>query len=99
MKKKKKTGILTNGEQDIKIFELYKEVELQNNRLKTTNDHLEGLSIDIKEVCKCLKEQDKRIQKLETEVSRHSVWVSIITIGFGVLLTQFITRVWSIVGR
>jgi len=50
-------------------------------------------------VCDCLKEQDKRIQKLETEVSRHSVWVSIITIGFGVLLTQFITRVWSIVGR
>ena len=99
MADKEKTGILTNGEQDIKIFELYKEVELQNNRLKTTNDHLEGLSIDIKEVCKCLKEQDMRIQKLETEVSRHSVWVSIITIGFGVLLTQFITRVWSIVGR
>jgi len=96
---KEKTGILTNGEQDIKIFELYKEVELQNNRLKTTNDHLEGLSIDIKEVCKCLKEQDKRIQKLEKEVTRHSVYIGLVATGIGILITQFLTKVWAIVGR
>ena len=99
MADEKKGGIFTNGEQDQKIFDLYKEIALQNNRLKTTNDKLEDLSIDLRGVCDCLKEQDKRIQKLETEVSRHSVWVSIITIGFGVLLTQFLTRVWAIVGR
>jgi len=94
-----KTGILTNGEQDQKIFDLCKEIALQNKELKIISDNLKDLSTDLKDVCGCLKEQDKRIQTLEKEVTRHSVWVSIITIGFGVLLTQFITRVWAIVGR
>jgi hypothetical protein len=87
-----KTGILTNGEQDKKIFDLYTEVALQNERLKITNDRLE-------KVCDCLETQDKRIQKLEKEVTRHSVYISLVTMGIGILITQFITKVWSIVGR
>ena len=95
----KKGGIFTNGEQDQKIFDLYKEIALQNNRLKTTNDKLEDLSIDLRGVCDCLKEQDKRIQKLETEVTRHSVYIGLVTMGIGILITQFLTKVWAIVGR
>jgi hypothetical protein len=87
-----KTGILTNGEQDKKIFDLYTEVALQNERLKITNDRLE-------KVCDCLETQDKRIQKLEKEVTRHSVYIGLVTMGIGILITQFITKVWSIVGR
>lgn len=87
-----KTGILTNGEQDKKIFDLYTEVALQNERLKVTNDRLE-------KVCDCLETQDKRIQKLEKEVTRHSVYIGLVTMGIGILITQFITKVWSIVGR
>ena len=92
MAENEKTGILTNGEQDKKIFDLYTEVALQNERLKITNDRLE-------KVCDCLETQDKRIQKLEKEVTRHSVYISLVTMGIGILITQFITKVWSIVGR
>ena len=99
MADEKKGGIFTNGEQDQKIFDLYKEIALQNNRLKTTNDKLEDLSIDLRGVCDCLKEQDKRIQKLETEVTRHSVYIGLVTMGIGILITQFLTKVWAIVGR
>ena len=92
MAENEKTGILTNGEQDKKIFDLYTEVALQNERLKVTNDRLE-------KVCDCLETQDKRIQKLEKEVTRHSVYIGLVTMGIGILITQFITKVWSIVGR
>ena len=92
MADEKKGGIFTNGEQDEKIFDLYTEVALQNERLKITNDRLE-------KVCDCLETQDKRIQKLEKEVTRHSVYISLVTMGIGILITQFITKVWSIVGR
>ena len=92
MAENEKTGILTNGEQDKKIFDLYTEVALQNERLKITNDRLE-------KVCDCLETQDKRIQKLEKEVTRHSVYIGLVTMGIGILITQFITKVWSIVGR
>lgn len=88
----KKGGIFTNGEQDEKIFILFQEMAVQNERLKITNDRLE-------KVCDCLETQDKRIQKLEKEVTRHSVYISLVTMGIGILITQFITKVWSIVGR
>ena len=92
MAENEKTGILTNGEQDKKIFDLYTEVALQNERLKVTNDRLE-------KVCDCLETQDKRIQKLEKEVTRHSVYIGLVTMGIGILITQFLTKVWAIVGR
>lgn len=92
MAENEKTGILTNGEQDKKIFDLYTEVALQNERLKITNDRLE-------KVCDCLETQDKRIQKLEKEVTRHSVYIGLVTMGIGILITQFLTKVWAIVGR
>lgn len=94
-----KTGILTNGEQDQKIFDLCKEIALQNKELKIISDNLKDLSTDLKDVCGCLKEQDKRIQTLEKEVTRHSVYIGLIAIGIGVLITQFINRVWALVGR
>ncbi len=87
-----KGGIFTNGEQDEKIFTLFQEMAVQNERLKITNDRLE-------KVCDCLETQDKRIQKLEKEVTRHSVYIGLVTMGIGILITQFITKVWAIVGR
>ena len=92
MAENEKTGILTNGEQDKKIFDLYTEVALQNERLKITNDRLE-------KVCDCLETQDKRIQKLEKEVTRHSVYIGLITLGIGALIAQFVTRLCTIVGK
>lgn len=92
MAENEKTGILTNGEQDKKIFDLYTEVALQNERLKITNDRLET-------VCNCLETQDKRIQKLEKEVTRHSVYIGLITLGIGALIAQFVTRLCTIVGK
>ena len=92
MAENEKTGILTNGEQDKKIFDLYTEVALQNERLKVTNDRLE-------KVCDCLETQDKRIQKLEKEVTRHSVYIGLITLGIGALIAQFVTRLCTIVGK
>lgn len=89
MVENEKTGILTNGEQDKKIFDLYTEVALQNERLKVTNDRLE-------KVCDCLETQDKRIQKLEKEVTRHSVWIGLITLGVGALITRFINELWAL---
>ena len=91
-----KTGIFTNGQQDEKIFELYQQMALQNQRLGTTNENLEKVSVDLKDVCKCLRDQDKRIQKLEREVTRHSVWIGLITLGVGALITRFINDIWAL---
>ena len=92
MADEKKGGIFTNGEQDEKIFILFQEMAVQNERLKITNDRLE-------KVCDCLETQDKRIQKLEKEVTRHSVYIGLVATGIGILITQFITRVLAVVGR
>lgn len=99
MAENEKTGIWTNGQQDEKIFELYRQMALQNQRLGTTNESLEKVSIDLKDVCKCFKDQDKRIQKLEKEVTRHSVYIGLITLGIGALIAQFVTRLCTIVGK
>ena len=92
MADEKKGGIFTNGEQDEKIFILFQEMAVQNERLKITNDRLE-------KVCDCLETQDKRIQKLEKEVTRHSVYIGLITLGIGALIAQFVTRLCTIVGK
>jgi hypothetical protein len=91
-----KTGIWTNGQQDEKIFELYQQMALQNQKLGITNESLEKLSNDLKDVCICLRDQDKRIQKLEKEVTRHSVWIGLITLGVGALITRFINELWAL---
>ena len=96
MAENEKTGIWTNGQQDEKIFELYQQMALQNQRLGITNESLEKLSNDLKDVCICLRDQDKRIQKLEKEVTRHSVWIGLITLGVGALITRFINELWAL---
>ena len=96
MAENEKTGIWTNGQQDEKIFELYQQMALQNQKLGITNESLEKLSNDLKDVCICLRDQDKRIQKLEKEVPRHSVWIGLITLGVGALITRFINEIWAL---
>lgn len=96
MAENEKTGIWTNGQQDEKIFELYQQMALQNQKLEITNESLEKLSNDLKDVCICLRDQDKRIQKLEKEVTRHSVWIGLITLGVGALITRFINELWAL---
>jgi|BioPla2DNA2_1021312.scaffolds.fasta_scaffold79962_2 hypothetical protein len=96
MAENEKTGIWTNGQQDEKIFELYQQMALQNQKLGITNESLEKLSNDLKDVCICLRDQDKRIQKLEKEVTRHSVWIGLITLGVGALITRFINEIWAL---
>ena len=92
MADEKRSGIFTNGEQDEKIFTLFQEIAIQNERLKITNDRLE-------KVCDCLETQERRIQKLEKEVPRHGVYIGLVAMGIGILITQFINRIWAIVGR
>jgi len=92
MADEKRSGIFTNGEQDEKIFTLFQEIAIQNERLKITNDRLE-------KVCDCLETQERRIQKLEKEVTRHGVYIGLVAMGIGILITQFINRIWAIVGR
>ena len=92
MADEKRSGIFTNGEQDEKIFTLFQEIAIQNERLKITNDRLE-------KVCDCLETQERRIQKLEKEVTRHGVYIGLVAMGIGILITQFLTKVWAIVGR
>ena len=96
MAENEKTGIWTNGQQDEKIFELYQQMALQNQKLGITNESLEKLSEDLKDVCICLRDQDERIQKLEKEVTRHSVWIGLITLGVGALITRFINELWAL---
>ena len=92
MADEKRGGIFTNGEQDEKIFTLFQEIAIQNERLKITNDRLE-------KVCDCLETQERRMQKLEKEVARHGVYIGLVAMGIGILITQFINKVWAIVGR
>lgn len=92
MADEKRSGIFTNGEQDEKIFTLFQEIAIQNERLKITNDRLE-------KVCDCLETQERRMQKLEKEVARHGVYIGLVAMGIGILITQFINKVWAIVGR
>lgn len=88
----KRGGIFTNGEQDEKIFALFQKLAVQNERLRITNDRLE-------KVCDCLETQERRMQKLEKEVARHGVYIGLVAMGIGILITQFINKVWAIVGR
>jgi hypothetical protein len=92
MADEKRGGIFTNGEQDEKIFALFQKLAVQNERLRITNDRLE-------KVCDCLETQERRMQKLEKEVTRHGVYIGLVAMGIGILITQFINKVWAIVGR
>jgi hypothetical protein len=92
MADEKRGGIFTNGEQDEKIFALFQKLAVQNERLRITNDRLE-------KVCDCLETQERRMQKLEKEVARHGVYIGLVAMGIGILITQFINKVWAIVGR
>lgn len=92
MADEKRGGIFTNGEQDEKIFALFQKLAVQNERLRITNDRLE-------KVCDCLETQERRMQKLEKEVARHGVYIGLVAMGIGILITQFINRIWAIVGR
>ena len=96
MAENEKTGIWTNGQQDEKIFELYQQMALQNQKLEITNESLDNLSVDLKDICNCLREQDKRIQKLEREITRHSVWIGLISLAVGALITRFVNELWAL---
>ena len=86
----KKTGIMTDPEQDKAIFGLTAELRVTNTELKNTNESIKTLVGCISSQSTEINDIKKDISKIYRILAKHGVWIYIVSsIIIAVLIKYF----------